>query len=78
VITDSGENRVWITDAKNGFLVPTQNHEILAQKIIQLLCDKDLRLRFGTEARTTIEERNDYYQEMQKMEELYKTLIAHK
>jgi glycosyltransferase involved in cell wall biosynthesis len=70
VITDSGENKEWI-NGKNGFIIPVKNPEVLAEKIIYLLKNKDKRIMFGKEARKTIEERNDYGNEMKKMENIY-------
>lgn len=75
VITDSEENRKWINDGKNGFVVPTKNPEALAKKIIHLLKDEDRRREFGKFSRGIIKERNDYYKEMEKMEKIYNELI---
>ncbi len=74
VVTDSGENRSWINNGENGYLVPTKNPDALAEKIILLLSDSDLRKIVGAAGRKTIQERDDYYREMEKMSELYTTL----
>jgi len=76
VITDSGENKKWIKNGKNGFIVPVKNPEKLAEKIINLLRNNNRRREMGLESRKTISERNDYYKEMGKMEKLYKGLIS--
>jgi glycosyltransferase involved in cell wall biosynthesis len=45
VITDSGENKLWINEGQNGFIVPVKSPEILAEKIIYyLIKKKELRL----------------------------------
>ncbi len=75
VITDFGENREWVNDGKNGFVVPIKNPELLAEKIIYLLKDEDRRAKFGKINRRIIEERNSYNKEMAKMEVLYEELI---
>lgn len=75
VITDSGENKKWIKDGKNGFVVSVKNPEILAKKIIYLLRNEELRRRFGEINRKIIEEKNNYYKEMKKVEEIYKEII---
>lgn len=75
VITDSGENRKWVTDGESGFIVPISAPEILAEKIIFLLKNEEARKRLGAMGRRIIEEKNDYYLEMQKMEELYMRLM---
>jgi glycosyltransferase involved in cell wall biosynthesis len=76
IVTDSGENRVWIEDGKNGFVVPLANPKILAEKIIYLIKNKDIKARFGEINRKIIEERNNYYKEMAKMERIYEEILA--
>jgi len=75
IVTDSGENRVWIKDNEGGYLIPTKNPEILADRIIRLINDKNLMKEFGKRNRRIIEEKNSYFGEMAKMEEIYKKLI---
>jgi glycosyltransferase involved in cell wall biosynthesis len=75
VITDVADNRKWVEDGVNGFLVPIKDPKALAEKIIYLLRNEDVRKRFGKINREIIEERNNYYKEMEKMEDIYKELI---
>lgn len=75
VITDTGENEKWIKDGESGYLIPVKDPEVLAQKIVYLLKDRNLRERFGLAGRKIIQERNDYYREMAKMENIYQELI---
>jgi len=75
IITDFGANAEWIQDGKNGFLVPMKNSKSLADKIIVLLKDKNLREKFGKKGRQLIKERLDYDTEMSKMERIYEELI---
>lgn len=72
VITDSAENRLWVQDGKNGYIVPTRHPEALAAKISYLLKSPDLRTRLGVAARKTVLERNNYHTEMAKMEDIYR------
>ena len=74
IITDFGVNREWVEDGKNGFIIPLKNPKALAEKIITLLGNEDLRTKFGKKNRKIIEERLNYYIEMEKMENLYKQL----
>jgi len=76
VVTDSGENRVWVRDGENGFIVPTSAPEALAERTIHLLHRPEARARLGAANRQVIVARNDYAQEMGKMEELYNALHA--
>lgn len=74
IITDSGENKKWVKDGENGFIVSTKSPNALTEKIIYLLKNEDVRLKFGKFNRKIIEERNSYQKEMAKMETLYKEL----
>ena len=75
VITDFGDNRDWVKDGEGGFIIPTKNPAILAEKIVYLLQNQDVRRRFGKINRRVIEERNNYQKEMAKMESLYNQMI---
>jgi glycosyltransferase involved in cell wall biosynthesis len=75
VITDVADNKKWVEDGVNGFLVPIKDPKSLAEKIIYLLRNEDVRKRFGKINRQIIEERNNYHGEMKKMEDIYKGLI---
>lgn len=75
IITDFGDNKKWVEDGVNGFIIPLKDPKSLAEKIIYLLKNEDVRKEFGRKNRKIIEEKNDYYKEMGKMEEIYKELI---
>lgn len=74
VVTDSGENSLWIKDGEGGFLVPGRSPEALAEKLIRLLMDDGFRRAAGAANRETIMARDDYYQEMAKMESIYEAI----
>jgi len=78
VITDSGENARWIEPGRNGFLVPLSEPGALAEKLLRLIDDPELRSRLGAAGRATIQERNDYQVEMAKMETLYQQIDGKK
>jgi glycosyltransferase involved in cell wall biosynthesis len=75
VNTNTGDIELWIKDGNGGFIIPVKKPDVLANKIIGLLNDNELRLNFGKINRQTIEERNNYYKEMEKMENIYKELV---
>jgi len=75
IITDFGDNRKWVQDGVNGFIIPVRAPEVLASKIIHLLKDEETRKRFGEINREIIVERNDWEKEMGKMAKLYEELI---
>ncbi|MCH8741621.1 glycosyltransferase family 4 protein [Patescibacteria group bacterium] len=78
VITDNGENRTWVKEGNGGFLIKERNPKVLAEKIIFLLKNEDKGKNFGIENRKTIIKRNDYHNEMSKMEEIYYKLVNKK
>jgi len=75
IVTDVADNRKWVEDGVNGFVVPVKDSESLAEGIVCLLKNEDIRRRFGNINRKIIEERNNYYKEMAKMEDVYKKLV---
>ncbi len=75
VTTDLLVNRNRIKDGENGLLFPIKESKILADKIIRLLKDKNLRRELGKRGRKTIEEQLDYYKKMEEANNLYKELI---
>lgn len=75
VVTDSGDNRRWIKDGENGFVVPIKDPDALAKKIVYLIENEDVRKRFGKINRKIIEEKADYYKELRKAEKLYKDIV---
>lgn len=76
--TDTGDIDLWIKDGEGGFIIPTKNPEKLAEKIVYLFKHENERMKFGKVNRKVIEERNNYYKEMAKMENIYKKLIKDK
>ena len=75
VITDFGDNGKWVKDGEGGFLVPLRSPAIVAEKVVALLEDAAFRAACGRINRSVIQERNDYYTEMAKVERLYEGLI---
>lgn len=75
VVTDFGDNRRWVRNGENGFVVPLKEPKALAEKIIYLLKNEDVRMEFGKKNREIIEEKNDYSKEMEKMERIYEETI---
>ncbi len=71
VITDFGDNRQWVQDGEGGFLIPLKSPTVLAEKVVHLLKNPDLRTRWGQINRRVIEERNNYHKEMAKVERIY-------
>ena len=75
IVTEDPDNRYWIEDGVNGFIIPVKSPNILAERIIKLINNKKLRKEMGEKNRKIIEEKNNYYVEMGKMEKEYEKLI---
>lgn len=75
IVTDVADNKEWVEDGITGFVVPTKDPKLLAEKVIYLLQNENVRKKFGKISRKIIEERNNYYKEMGKMEKIYKELV---
>ena len=69
IVSDSGENKLWITNGVNGFLFKTDVLS-LSDAIIKAIDRKHLWNEIGFKARETILERNDINNEMKKMGKL--------
>ncbi len=72
VVTDTGDNKDWVD---NEFVIPVKSPEKLAEKIIALIKNEDSRKKQGVRNRQIIEEKNNYYIEMEKVERLYEKII---
>jgi len=76
ITTDFGDNRQWVEDGVNGFIIPLRSPQVLASRIVHLIRNPDIRQKFGQINRQIIEERNNWEKEMGKMEKLYEELIV--
>lgn len=59
----------------NGFIIQVRDPKLLAERIVYLLKNENVRKGFGTMNRKIVEERNDYYKEMAKMADIYEKLV---
>ena len=57
IVTKTGGMPEIVNDGINGFVIPTFNFENLANRIMQLFNDKDLRQRLGNAGRAVVEQR---------------------
>jgi len=76
VVTDLPAMRDQIKDGENGFLIPTRNHKMLAEKIIVLIKNGALRKRFGELGRKYVMEKAEHKTEMNKAIEIYQELVT--
>jgi L-malate glycosyltransferase len=74
VISDFGDNREWVENGKSGFLFPLKDHKRLAEKILYLLNNPDTAKKTAKAGRDIIENKNNWYREMEKVNFLYEHL----
>jgi glycosyltransferase involved in cell wall biosynthesis len=75
-ITDFGNNAEWLEQESAGRLFPLRDHAALAERLSELLADEKLRQQMGKAGRRIILEKNSYHREMDRMRELYRSLLA--
>jgi len=78
VVTDSGDNKKWVKERENGFVVDKKNFVLLAEKIIYILEHEELNEKISKTNREAIVEKNSYRREMEKMEKLYAEVFVPK
>jgi glycosyltransferase involved in cell wall biosynthesis len=76
IVTDIPGNREWIDNGLNGLLVPVKDHGQLAEKITQLVQNKDLRQQISKNAFHTVEVRADWRKNSVRFDDLISTLAS--
>lgn len=76
VVTDLSGNREWVTEGENGFLIPVNDIQALANQIVYLLRNEETGRKFGRLGRKIIRERAEYEREMARMERLYEGIVV--
>jgi glycosyltransferase involved in cell wall biosynthesis len=72
VVTDNGDNTVWVRNGINGIVVKPGDHEMLAEGIISLLENPSMRKSFGKLNTSIVEHKDNLELEMNKMAEIYR------
>jgi len=75
VVTNIPGNREWIEDGWNGYLVPVKDSQQLAEKIILLLKDEDLRQQTGKRAFETVRAKVDWHENSTALGNLISRLV---
>jgi glycosyltransferase involved in cell wall biosynthesis len=76
VVTDIEGNREWIQNGENGFLVPVEQPERLAEAIERLLVDPDLGARFTEHNLRLVRARGDWAKNMERTRRLIHELVG--
>jgi glycosyltransferase involved in cell wall biosynthesis len=71
VVADIPSNREWIADGDNGFLVPEENENMLAQKIVEAIRDHKLLREAFDKNRIIIKQRAFWGDNVRKITQLY-------
>jgi len=64
-----------VVNSETGFLIPPFNYDILAQRIEQLIVNKELRTKMGVNARKRIEQLFSWELSVKKLKKLYSFLM---
>lgn len=74
VAFDAGGIREWLSDGENGFLVPWMDTDRFAERIDELLRDKELGRRLGRRGLERVNEQYEAGRQMDKLEQLFQDL----
>lgn len=75
VVTDIPSNREWICEGENGFLVPTDQEEVLAKRIIEAVRNKAMLEKSRNENLSLIEERALWPATIEKTKRIYEGIL---
>lgn len=78
VASDIGWAPEVIDNGKNGFLVHPENHTKYAEKVLELLANKELRIRFGVEARKKVSQKFSIEVVAKQSADFYRQIIKKK
>jgi glycosyltransferase involved in cell wall biosynthesis len=78
IVTDIPANREWIINGKNGFLVPTNEEEFLANRIIDAIHNQRLLEKSRTENLLIVVEKALWPVNIKRVKEVYKELLSSK
>ena len=76
ITTNNGAQPEYVVDKKNGLLVKPNNSEQLAEAILLLCNDKELRLKLGAQAKQDFDSKLNYDTFYNKITTLYNNLLA--
>ena len=74
IVTDNADNSKWIINYENWFVIPNKSPEKLAEKISYFINNKDNINKMWDKNISIISNKNNYYREMNKINNIYKEL----
>lgn len=78
VVTDVPAILEWVKDGENGFVVPRKDSKILAERLIELLRNDDMRKVFGLKNFAIAKERANWDENFMKLVDIYNKLCPQK
>lgn len=75
IVTDVGGNPEAVLHDENGFVVPVHNVNILSEKILEMITDSELRIRFGKVSRQRVLEQFSIDKCVENYDKLYRQLL---
>ena len=75
-VTDISVNIAWIQDGHNRFVIPRKDSVILAEKIIGLSKNKELRHKFGERNLKIAKKKVDINENFKNLEAMYNKLVV--
>ncbi len=75
VATNVGGNPEVVIDGETGYLVPSQNPEEMARKLLLLINDRDIRRQMGEKARERVITNFSIMETAKKYEDLYRSIL---
>jgi glycosyltransferase involved in cell wall biosynthesis len=78
VVTDIPAILEWVKNGENGFIVPRKNSKILAEKLIELLRNDEMRREFGRENLKVAKQRANWDDNFMKLVDIYDKLCPQK
>ena len=75
VVTNIPANREWLENGKSGVLVPCKNPKSLAESVVKLLKDEDLRRSLGIRAYELVLEKADWEKNSKLLDDLISSML---
>jgi len=73
IVTDIPSNREWITNTENGFLISTENENILAMKIVEAIRNKELIAEASKNNHKIVKEKAHWKGNIKKIVNIYES-----
>jgi glycosyltransferase involved in cell wall biosynthesis len=75
IVSDAGGLPEVVVDGQTGYIVPRNNPQAAAEKIVNLINDKNARVAMGRAGREFVLKNYEWKENADRMEKLYKEII---